>query len=102
MHNDDHGSDDETVRRQRRWQMKSVSSIWVDDDLCKACGICVDLCPQGVFDVGKAGKPVGARLDDCNGCLFCEWHCPEFAVRVEVHGGSRRAVVVGAGTAEGD
>ena len=74
--------------------MKSVSAIWVDDELCKDCGICIDLCPRAVFD-SSAGKPVATRLEDCSGCLFCEWHCPEFAVRVHVDGASQQAVEVG-------
>jgi 2-oxoglutarate ferredoxin oxidoreductase subunit delta len=80
--------------------MKSVASVWVDDELCKSCGICLDLCPQGVFDPDTAGKPVAARLDDCSGCLFCEWHCPEFAIRVEVATAAQPAAEVCAGTAE--
>ena len=84
--------------------MKTIDSIMVDDELCKACGICSDLCPRSVFDVDKAGRPLVARLDDCSGCLFCEWHCPEFAVRVWVAGDAPKApphaVGVGAGAAE--
>jgi len=87
---------DEKVRRQRWWLMRAIGSIMVDDELCKACGICVDLCPKRVYDLDKAGKPVVVRLDDCNGCLFCEWHCPDFAVRVQIVSASPQAVELGA------
>jgi 2-oxoglutarate ferredoxin oxidoreductase subunit delta len=52
-------------------------------ELCKACGICIELCPENVFDRDKLGYPVLARLDDCTQCLLCELHCPDFALEVK-------------------
>ena len=80
--------------------MRAIDSIMVDDVLCKACGICVDLCPKSVYDMDQDGKPVVTRLDDCNGCLFCEWHCPDFAIRVHIEIASPSRVEVGAGVTE--
>jgi 2-oxoglutarate ferredoxin oxidoreductase subunit delta len=57
--------------------------ISLDLELCKACGICIDLCPEEVFDRDKAGNPVVARVDDCTSCLLCELHCPDFAIEVQ-------------------
>jgi 2-oxoglutarate ferredoxin oxidoreductase subunit delta len=56
--------------------------IDVDDELCKACGICIELCPQKVFDADGQGRPQVARLEDCTRCRFCEQHCPDFALEV--------------------
>jgi 2-oxoglutarate ferredoxin oxidoreductase subunit delta len=50
--------------------------------LCKACGVCIDLCPDKVFDRDKLGYPVLARPDACSQCLLCELHCPDFAIEV--------------------
>jgi len=50
--------------------------------LCKACGICIELCPEKVFDRDKQGYPVIARPEDCSQCLLCEIHCPDFAIEV--------------------
>ena len=61
---------------------RAPEAILIDLDLCKACGICVELCPQLVFDRDELGRPVVARLADCTVCLFCERHCPDFAVDV--------------------
>lgn len=58
-------------------------AISVDPELCKACGICIDLCPASVFDGDEFGNPVVARLGDCTTCLFCERHCPDFAIEIE-------------------
>lgn len=52
-------------------------------DWCKACGICIAFCPKQVFDRDEGGKPVAARPDDCIGCLFCEIHCPDFAITIQ-------------------
>lgn len=73
--------------------MRAVRHIVVSTDLCKACGICIELCPRNVFDVDGDGQPVVARLELCTVCLFCEWHCPDFALRVE-HSASSHEVSV--------
>ena len=52
-------------------------------DWCKACGICIAFCPKQVYDRDEGGKPLPARPDDCIGCLFCELHCPDFAITIE-------------------
>ena len=47
---------------------------------CKACGICIALCPKHVFDTGTDGKPIVARPEDCINCGTCEIMCPDFAI----------------------
>ena len=70
-----------------------VQPVALDLDLCKACGICIDLCPESVFDADEQSYPVVARPDDCTACLLCELHCPDFAIEV------RRPVKKAAGEA---
>jgi len=72
-------SDTEHARGPRR----RAAGVHVDRELCKACGICVALCPREVFDADAQGVPVVARLEACNACRFCELHCPDFAIAVE-------------------
>jgi len=52
-------------------------------DWCKACGICVAFCPKGVVGQDPDGTPVFERPQDCIGCRFCEFHCPDFAITVQ-------------------
>ena len=52
-------------------------------DWCKACGICIAFCPKEVYSRAEDGKPVIERPDDCIGCLFCEIHCPDFAITIQ-------------------
>ena len=60
-----------------------VAQVALDLELCKACGICIELCPETVYDRDKQGYPVVARVDDCTSCLLCELHCPDFAIEVQ-------------------
>ena len=52
-------------------------------DWCKACGLCVAFCPQAVIGQDSDGTPVFKRPQDCTGCRFCEFLCPDFAITVE-------------------
>lgn len=52
----------------------------VDAELCKTCGICVQICPCDVFEARVDTAPLVARPEDCNGCRLCEVHCPDFAI----------------------
>ena len=48
-----------------------AAAVHIDPELCKACGICIKLCPREVFDADARGVPVVARLEDCSACRFC-------------------------------
>jgi 2-oxoglutarate ferredoxin oxidoreductase subunit delta len=61
----------------------SASPVRLDLELCKACGICIELCPDAVFDRDRLGYPVLARPEECSRCLLCELHCPDFAIEVQ-------------------
>ncbi len=65
--------------------------VALDLGLCKACGICIDLCPQQVFDRDGLGCPEIARPQDCTACLLCELHCPDFAIEIARRPQKRRS-----------
>ena len=76
-----------------------ASPVQLDLELCKACGICIELCPEKVFDRDKLGYPVLSRPEECSQCLLCELHCPDFAI--EVRRREREAMATGKPAAEG-
>lgn len=49
---------------------------------CKRCGLCSALCPRGVIVQDETGAPQARYPDACTGCLFCELHCPDFAITI--------------------
>ncbi len=62
--------------------MEKKFNITINSAWCKACGICIFLCPKNVFDADDEGKAVVKSLEKCIGCLSCEVHCPDYAIEV--------------------
>ncbi|HEX5623394.1 MAG TPA: 4Fe-4S dicluster domain-containing protein [Sulfuricurvum sp.] len=62
--------------------------VWVDESRCKACDICVSVCPAGVLAMRlEPTSTLGAMIeivaqDSCIGCNDCELNCPDFAIFV--------------------
>ncbi|MDD3476783.1 MAG: 4Fe-4S binding protein [Sulfurimonas sp.] len=62
--------------------------VWVNTGNCKACDICVSVCPSGVLGmVYDATSTLGAMIsvnnpESCIGCNECELSCPDFAIYV--------------------
>jgi len=54
-----------------------LNSAW-----CKACGICIALCPRQVLEADGGGRPSASREEDCSGCRLCEYRCPDLALTV--------------------
>lgn len=58
------------------------AEIFIFDEWCKSCGICVAFCPTGVFASDKSGHPLVADPDKCIACGLCEIMCPDMAITV--------------------
>jgi len=52
--------------------------IFVDEEKCTACGLCLDACPQGAIVLGESGPTIDQDL--CTGCAACLAACPQGAI----------------------
>lgn len=62
---------------------KRMLRISLNPALCKSCGICVALCQEKVLGLSAEKRPVVIDQGRCILCRQCEYHCPDFAIRVE-------------------
>lgn len=60
--------------------------VYKDDEKCVHCGLCVSVCPAGVFTFKDDGR-VAADADSCAECDLCKDICPVGAIYVrDSHG----------------
>ena len=63
--------------------------IKVDSNLCKGCNICIENCPQNVYEKSSKMNKKGVYLPypknekKCKKCHLCELLCPDQAITVE-------------------
>jgi len=67
-----------------------MAKLSFETELCKGCGLCVDVCPKGILRIAqdkinqKGHTP--AELTDpeaCIGCGSCAIMCPDCVITVE-------------------
>jgi 2-oxoglutarate ferredoxin oxidoreductase subunit delta len=66
-----------------------AGKIIIDEDLCKGCSFCVEVCPKELIKpsqmLNAKGYYVVAFSDgegSCTGCTLCAVVCPEVAIEV--------------------
>ena len=62
------------------------ATVTIDQELCKGCVLCVDVCPPRVLvmadDVNAKGYRFPRLLEGCTGCELCAKVCPDFVIDV--------------------
>lgn len=60
--------------------------IIIDEEMCKGCSICIEVCPKGVLEISlvinRRGYYIPVVRDEsaCVVCRLCEIICPDFAI----------------------
>jgi 2-oxoglutarate ferredoxin oxidoreductase subunit delta len=63
-------------------------SLWVNQERCKGCELCIEVCPVGVLEpsgeLNSRGVPPPAlkREGRCTLCTLCQNMCPDLAIYI--------------------
>ncbi len=74
--------------------LKNVATLKLDTEKCKGCGMCVNVCPHGVFAMEMEKATITDR-DACMECGACDKNCPFTAIEVKTGVGCAAAVING-------
>jgi ferredoxin len=74
--------------------LAQVVTLALDEEKCKGCGICLDVCPHEVLAL-KEGKIEIIDRDGCMECGACMKNCPCEALTVKAGVGCAAAVIMG-------
>jgi NAD-dependent dihydropyrimidine dehydrogenase PreA subunit len=72
--------------------LKNVTSLTLSREKCIGCGICLTVCPHGVFALDN-GKAAILKRDNCMECGACMVNCPTKALEVKKGVGCAFAVI---------
>ena len=67
-----------------------MAKMTVNNNTCKGCGLCVDVCPKKIIFLDKAvlnakgyHPATVSDMEKCVGCAMCAIMCPDCAITVE-------------------
>jgi NAD-dependent dihydropyrimidine dehydrogenase PreA subunit len=63
--------------------LAGMRELTVDRERCVACGSCVEICPQGVWELDADNRAVPARLLRCTACRACLVQCKGEAIKAD-------------------
>ncbi len=67
--------------------MAANGMIKIDQNLCKACELCINVCPDNAIKLSsslnhKGYHPAEFVSERCKACALCAIVCPEIAIEV--------------------
>lgn len=75
--------------------LSNVTTLELDESLCVGCRMCVNVCPQAVFEMRERLAHIVDR-DACMECSACAMNCAEGAIRVRRGVGCAAAIMTSA------
>ena len=72
--------------------LAGVTTLQYDEQKCRGCGRCVEVCPHGVFSMAN-GKAELIDKDACIECGACQKNCQFNAIQVQAGVGCAAAVI---------
>lgn len=72
--------------------LKNVATLSLGVEKCVGCGMCVEVCPHGVFDMADR-KAWIVDKDLCMECGACALNCPTNAIVVNAGVGCASAII---------
>jgi len=67
---------------------KAAKEVIIDDQFCKGCNLCIEVCPRKVFSGSSKrsrsgySMPQAVNPGKCSVCFLCEMTCPDLAITV--------------------
>jgi len=77
--------------------LRGVTTLTLDESKCTGCGMCVSVCPHGVFEIEDRKARLVDR-DACMECGACARNCAAEAIAVRSGVGCAYAVLRGGST----
>ena len=74
--------------------LRNVVTLELDAEKCIGCGMCEEVCPQGVFVIAEEKTKIVDR-DACMECGACARNCPVEALSVDAGVGCATGVIMG-------
>lgn len=70
--------------------MKFKGILHIDENRCKGCSLCVDVCPVKILEIdetkvnAKGYNPIKCiDMEKCIGCTSCGLVCPDLVFEIE-------------------
>jgi len=79
--------------------LKNVCTLVLHEENCTGCGMCMEVCPHGVFELAD-GRARIKDLDACMECGACAGNCAFAALEVHKGVGCAAAILLGMLTGE--
>lgn len=74
--------------------LKNVATLEMDVEMCIGCGLCLAVCPHGVFDLSERKARI-IDSDACMECGACAKNCPVEAISVKTGVGCASGILSG-------